>query len=85
MTQNRDQNAVTPPPEPKLAFSLRSVLGIMSAALLGLFLLQNLQEVDMHFLWFSFSTRLTWALLAAAAFGVIALAAFATFRRHDQR
>ena len=84
MTQNRDQNAVTPPAEPKRGFSVRSVLGVISAALLGLFLLQNLQEVDVHFLWMSFSTRLTWALLASAAFGVIALAAFATLRRRDE-
>ncbi len=85
MTQNRDQSAPPAPVEPKRAVSIRAVLGVISAVLLGLFLLQNLQEVDMNFLWFSFSTRLTWALLAAAAFGVIALAAFATFRRHDGR
>jgi len=85
MTQNPEQNATTPPPGPKQAFSIRSVLGVISAALLGLFLLQNLQSVDVHFLWFSFSTRLTWALLAAAAFGVIAIAAFATLRRRGER
>ena len=85
MTQNRDQAATTPPIEPKRALSIRAALGVISAALLGLFLLQNLQEVDVHFLWMDFSTRLTWALLAAAAFGVIALAAFATLRRHDTR
>ncbi|TAK71002.1 MAG: DUF1049 domain-containing protein [Dehalococcoidia bacterium] len=85
MAQKQDQNAAPPPIEPKRAVSIRSVLGVISAALLGLFLLQNLQEVDVHFLWMSFSTRLTWALLAAAAFGVIALAAFATLRRRDER
>ena len=61
------------------------VLGAIAAAALGLFLLQNLQEVDVHFLWFSFSTRLTWALLASTAFGVISLTAFALFRRRDDR
>ena len=85
MTQNRDQSDAPAPIEPKRAVSIRAVLGVISAALLGLFLLQNLQSVDVHFLWLSFSTRLTWALLAAAAFGVIALAAFATPRRRDER
>ncbi len=85
MAQKPDQNATPPPIEPKRAVSARSVLGVIAVALLGLFLLQNLQEVDVHFLWMSFSTRLTWALLASAAFGVIALAAFATLRRRDDR
>ncbi len=84
MTQKPEQSAA-PPPEPKRALSIRAILGAVSAALLGLFLLQNLQSVDVNFLWFSFSTRLTWALLASAAFGVIALAAFTLLRRHDER
>lgn len=85
MAQKPDQNATPSPSEPKRAVSVRSILGVISATLLGLFLLQNLQSVDVHFLWMDFSTRLTWALLAAAAFGVIALAAFATLRRRDDR
>ncbi len=85
MAQKQDPNSAPPPIEPRRAVSPRSVLGVISVALLGLFLLQNLQEVDVHFLWMSFSTRLTWALLASAAFGVIALAAFATLRRRDDR
>ena len=85
MTQNRNQSGAPTPVGPKRAFNIRALLGVVSAALLGLFLLQNLQEVDVNFLWMSFSTRLTWALLAAAAFGVIALAAFATLRRRDAR
>ncbi len=84
MTQKPEQHAA-PPPEPKRAVNIRAILGAASAALLGLFLLQNLQEVDVHFLWLSFSTRLTWALLAAAAFGVIALAAFTLLRRREER
>ena len=83
MAQKQDQNAAPPPIGPKRAVSIRSILGVISAAVLGLFLLQNLQEVEIHFLWMSFDTRLTWALLASTAFGVIALAALATFRRHD--
>ena len=84
MNQKPDQSAA-PPPEARRAFSVRAILGAVSAALLLLFLLQNLQEVDVHFLWMSFSMRLTWALLAAAAFGVIAVAAFSLFRHREER
>jgi len=80
MTQHREQNHVTPPLEPQRGFNFRAALGAGAALLLALFLLQNLQSVDVNFLWFSFSTRLTWALLASAAFGVIAFAAFALLR-----
>ncbi len=85
MSQNQDQPAGPPATPPGQRLSFRAILGAIAAAMLGLFLLQNLQEVDVHFLWMSFSTRLTWALLASAAFGVIAFAAFALFRRRDDR
>ena len=85
MTSNHQRPAEEPvaPPRPKRR--IMPMLGAIAALALGLFLLQNLQEVDVHFLWLSFSTRLTWALLASAAFGVISFGAFSIFRRHDDR
>ena len=65
---------VPAPPKPRR--NIGSVLGAIATAVLALFLLQNLQNVHVHFLWLTFSTRLTWALLAAAAFGIIALGVF---------
>ena len=85
MTSDHQRTPAEPVEAPHAKRRIMPVLGAVAAAALGLFLLQNLQEVDMHFLWFSFSTRLTWALLASAAFGVISLAAFAIFRRRDDR
>jgi len=60
--------------------------GIAAIAVLALFLLQNLQSADINFLWFSWHTRMIWALLAAAAFGgagTILIGAF--IRRHERR
>jgi uncharacterized integral membrane protein len=61
-------------------------VGIAAIALLALFLLQNLQSADINFLWFSWRTRMLWALLAAAAFGGVGTILIGTFlRRHEQR
>ncbi len=85
MTSEQERTAARPIEAARPRRRIMPVLGGIAAAALGLFLLQNLQEVDVHFLWFSFSTRLTWALLASTAFGVISLAAFSIFRRRDER
>ena len=60
---------------------IKLVAGIVALATLILFLLQNLQEVDIHFLWFEWSTRMIWALLASAIVGALAIVLFATLRR----
>lgn len=86
----QQQNPPQPPTPvpaapPKRRRNVGSVLGAIATAVLALFLLQNLQDVQFHFLWLTFSTRLTWALLAAAAFGIVATAAFALLRRQPKR
>ena len=60
---------------------IRLIIGVVALGTLILFLLQNLQEVDIHFLWFDWSTRMIWALLASAIVGALAMVAFATVRR----
>ena len=59
---------------------IKLIVGLVALSTLILFLLQNLQEVDIHFLWFDWSTRMIWALLASAIVGALAMVAFATLR-----
>lgn len=56
-------------------------LGVLALVALATFLLQNLQEVQVHFLWFDWSTRLIWALLASAAVGGLATLMMSTLGR----
>ena len=81
MTLRRGHDRVEYVEEPGGGSPAKLVLGGLALLALVVFLLQNLQEVDVHFLWMDWSTRLIWALLVAAAFGAIAVAAFTTFRR----
>jgi uncharacterized integral membrane protein len=60
---------------------MKVIVGLVSLGILILFLLQNLQEVDIHFLWFDWSTRMVWALLASSVVGALATVAFSTIRR----
>jgi uncharacterized integral membrane protein len=69
---------------PSLWSRVKLSLGLLAAAALLLFLLQNLQDADVHFLWFDWSVRLVWALLASALFGgIVALAAWTLLRRRE--
>lgn len=65
---------------------IKLVAGIVALGALVTFCLQNLQEVQVHFLWFDWETRLLWALLASGAFGGVGLLAFGTLtrRRRDE-
>jgi uncharacterized integral membrane protein len=62
-----------PPGEPE---GQRDVLdqlkmaGVLIAGIaLILFFFQNLQHVQIHFLWFDWNTQMIWALIASAALG----------------
>jgi uncharacterized integral membrane protein len=87
MTHPRDERPQAPAPNNGAITiaRIKSGAGVLALAALALFLLQNLQEVDVHFLWFDWSTRMTWALLASAAFGGIGAVLIGTLarRRHD--
>jgi len=72
---------------PNLIARVRTAVGLVALAALALFFLQNLQEVEMHFLWFDIETRMLWALLASAAVGALswwAVGRFARVRRPPQ-
>ena len=60
---------------------MKVIVGLVALGVLILFLLQNLQEVNIHFLWFDWSTRMIWALLASSIVGALAMVAFSTIRR----
>src|SRR3990172_1321912 len=59
--------------------------GIAGAALLVLFLVQNLQEAEVNFLWFEWNVRLIFALIGSAVLGAIASMLIGFFRRRSQQ
>ena len=59
--------------------------GIAGAALLVLFLVQNLQEAEVNFLWFEWNVRLIFALIGSAILGAIASMLIGFFRRRSQQ
>jgi len=59
--------------------------GAIVVTLLLLFLAQNLQTVEMRFLWFDWHTRLLWALLVAAAIGGLATIVTSALVRRRER
>ncbi|MEX1253545.1 MAG: lipopolysaccharide assembly protein LapA domain-containing protein [Dehalococcoidia bacterium] len=59
---------------------LRLIGGGAALGLLLLFLLQNLQDAEINFLWFEWNIPVIWALLASAAIGAVAAFAFSTLR-----
>jgi uncharacterized integral membrane protein len=58
--------------------------GIGGVGLLVLFFLQNLQDVELNLLWFTWNTSMVWALLLAAALGAGAMFFFTTVRRRSR-
>jgi len=64
---------------------IKLVGGLTALGLLVLFLLQNLQEVEVHFLWFDWSIRLLFALMLSAAFGGLGAILIGTLSRSRDR
>jgi uncharacterized integral membrane protein len=72
-------------PERSLLAQIRLGAGILAALLLLLFMAQNLQRVEIHFLCFDWNTRLLFALVIAAAFGGISAVVAGTLIRRSDR
>ena len=85
MTQSNGAPLPEAPEPPSLVRQVRLGLGIIAIGALLLFFLQNLQEVKMHFLWFDWTTRLIFALLASSVVGGIASWLVGALRRRSQR
>ena len=67
MQENRPP---TPPEEQRDTIEQLKIAGVIAAvAALVLFLLQNLQEAEINFLWFEWNTQMIWALIVSAALG----------------
>jgi uncharacterized integral membrane protein len=86
MTQSRGTHA---PEEVEsgatLGQQIRLGASIAAIAALVLFFLQNLQEVEMHFLWFDWDTRLIFALVASSGLGALAAWLTSAIRRRGRR
>ena len=63
----------TPPSEPQGQRDVLDRLKMAGVVIAGialiLFFFQNLQHVQIHFLWFDWNTQMIWALIASAALG----------------
>jgi uncharacterized integral membrane protein len=58
-------------PKRSLASQIRLWGSVGAGGLLVVFLLQNLQTVNVHFLWMTFDIKMVFALLIAAALGAL--------------
>jgi uncharacterized integral membrane protein len=81
----RDEPVSAPVEKRGLGDWVKLGVGIGGAGLLILFFLQNMQEVSVNVLWFDWTTRMIWALLAAAILGALSSAAFSTIRGRARR
>ena len=86
MTQSHP-NQPTPAPDEAMSLGARIRLGagVLAIVALLLFFLQNLQQVQLHFLWFDWHTRLIFALFASAAMGGVATWLISALRRRASR
>jgi uncharacterized integral membrane protein len=66
---------------PGLTQRVRLGVGIAGVVLLVLFFLQNLQDVELNLLWFTWNTSMVWALLLAAVLGAAAMFFFTNIRQ----
>ncbi len=60
--------------------TLRAVVGGAALELLIVFFAQNMQSVQVHLWWWTWDTRMVWALVVAAVLGGIAIGTFLALR-----
>lgn len=83
---HQPNHTIEPPaPERSLLSQIKLGAGVFVALLLLLFMAQNLQRVEIHFLWFDWHTRLLFALVIAAAFGGISAVVGGTLFRRGEK
>jgi uncharacterized integral membrane protein len=67
---DRPQTAATQPTQERDVMDQLKLAGAIVASIaLALFFLQNLQEVEINFLWFDWNTQMIWALVVSAVLG----------------
>lgn len=83
----------TPPPAPqpqpgpheKSGLSAGTIASLVGAALLLAFMLQNRQDVRVHFLFWHATLPLWFIILASALVGAVVWLGFGVLRRHRRR
>ena len=85
--ERREERAgIEPVEEPRsLGSQIRLWGGLLAGALLVVFLLQNLQKVEINFLWFQWHARMIVALIVTAFLGAIMTLMVGFFRRRGQQ
>jgi len=69
----------------KSPLSAGTVVSLVAATLLLVFMLQNRQDVRIHFLWAHATLPLWFIILASALVGAIVWLGFGVLRRHRRR
>lgn len=72
MTQQRTTTTTGAGAGAPLGDRVRAGLSVAVGMVLLIFLLQNLQDVKINFLWWDWRTDMVWALLVSALFGAVA-------------
>lgn len=86
MTTDQDQRQGIEVAEKPSPFTNPKVLiGAALSALFVVFVLSNLEKVEIDFLWMSFSTNLIWALLISFAAGAVSFWGFSAIRARGAR
>jgi uncharacterized integral membrane protein len=87
MAEHRSQPGDTQPAqEPRdLSDQLKLAGSLIAGLALVLFFFQNLQQVDINFLWMEWHTRMIWSLIGSAALGGVGVFLGMWFRRRERR
>jgi uncharacterized integral membrane protein len=81
MQQEPRHTPASEPQEQRDVLDQIKMAGVLIAVTaLILFFFQNLQHVQIHFLWFDWNTQMIWALIASAALGAIGIFLALTIR-----
>ena len=81
MSQEPRTTTPTGPQEQRDVLDQLKMAGVLIAGVaLILFFFQNLQHVQIHFLWFDWNTQMIWALIASAALGAVGIFLALTIR-----
>jgi len=81
MSQEPRTTTPSEPQEQRDVLDQIKMAGVLIAAIaLVLFFFQNLQHVQIHFLWFDWNTQMIWALIASAVLGAVGVFLALTIR-----
>ena len=83
--RREERTGIEPQDEARsLGSQIRLWGGLFSGVLLVVFLLQNLQKVEINFLWFEWHARMIVALIVTAFLGAVMTLMVGFFRRRGQ-